>query len=169
MTEITEMTGHHGGQDSGERVERSGNRKVKIVKRKVISKGSVGSENYKWPYYDSYTPNVGMNTQDKKIVRSGIQKQYFPNEQGTFNVTELKNRKKGIKKIEDQYAERVKTGTGDGGRNKFNATTSLVLSQGKTRGLFKQELRTPNKVQFRNKIYQSVETKIGAEQMFMSP
>ena len=32
------------------------------------------TEGYKWPYYDSYVPNLGMNDRDKRIVRRGIQK-----------------------------------------------------------------------------------------------
>ena len=50
-----------------------------------------------------------MNDKDKKIVRRGIQRQYFPNEEGNFNVKELVKRKKGIKKIEHQYIDRIKS------------------------------------------------------------
>ena len=67
------------------------------------------TEGYKWPYYDSYVPNLGMNDKDKKIVRRGIQRQYFPNDQGNFNMGELKKRRKGIKNIEHQYVERIKS------------------------------------------------------------
>lgn len=66
-------------------------------------------EGYKWPYYDSYVPNLGMNDRDKKIVKRGIQRQYFPNDAGNFNMDELKKRKVGIKKIEHQYIDRVKS------------------------------------------------------------
>ena len=66
-------------------------------------------EGYKWPYFDSYVPGLGMNDKDKKIVKRGIQRQYFPNEQGNFNMDELKKRHKGIKKIEHQYMDRVKS------------------------------------------------------------
>ena len=38
-----------------------------------------------------------MNDKDKKVVRRGIQRQYFPNEQGNFNFKEMKSRKKAIK------------------------------------------------------------------------
>ena len=66
-------------------------------------------EGYKWPYYDSYVPGLGMNVIDKKVVRKGIQRQYFPNERGNFNVHDLKRRRKGIKKIEHQYMDRIKS------------------------------------------------------------
>ena len=46
-------------------------------------------EGYKWPYYDSYVPGLGMNDLDKKIVRRGIQRQYFPNDAGNFNIKDL--------------------------------------------------------------------------------
>lgn len=76
---------------------------------RVKSKKKMPLEGYKWPYYDSYVPGLGMNDKDKKIVRRGIQRQYFPNEQGNFNIDELKKRRKGIKKIEHQYIDRVKS------------------------------------------------------------
>ena len=52
-----------------------------------------------------------MKDIDKRIVRRGIQRQYFPNEQGNFNMQELRKRKKGIKNIEHQYVERIKSAT----------------------------------------------------------
>lgn len=76
---------------------------------RLSKKKKLPLESYKWPYYDSYVPGLGMNDKDKKIVRRGIQRQYFPNEEGNFNVKELVKRKKGIKKIEHQYIERVKS------------------------------------------------------------
>ena len=48
-----------------------------------------------------------MTNEDKRIVKKGIKRQYFPNDQGLFNVKDLKKRKKGIKDIEDQYLERI--------------------------------------------------------------
>ena len=41
--------------------------RTKTCKRKLVRR-----EGYKWPYYDSYAPGLGMNTQDKKIVRKGL-------------------------------------------------------------------------------------------------
>ena len=76
---------------------------------RVKSKKKLPMEGYKWPYYDSYVPGLGMNDKDKKIVRRGIQRQYFPNDNGNFNMDELKKRKKGIKKIEQKYMDRVKS------------------------------------------------------------
>lgn len=52
-----------------------------------------------------------MKDKDRKIVRKGIQRQYFPNDAGNFNMQELRKRKKGIKNIEHQYAERIKSAT----------------------------------------------------------
>lgn len=52
-----------------------------------------------------------MKDVDRKIVRRGIQRQYFPNDLGNFNMQELKKRKKGIKNIEHQYIERIKSAT----------------------------------------------------------
>ena len=77
--------------------------------RTLKKKLKMPTEGYKWPYYDSYVPNLGMNDKDKKIVRRGIQRQYFPNDQGNFNMGELKKRRKGIKNIEHQYVERIKS------------------------------------------------------------
>ena len=42
-----------------------------------------------------------MNNKDKRVVRKGIQKQYFPNEHCTFNPKDLKQRQNGIKTIEE--------------------------------------------------------------------
>ena len=70
--------------------------RVKTVKRKVVQQ-DVG---YKWPYYDSYAPGLGMNKEDKRIVRKGVIQQYFPNQKGNFNNKELKYRTRGIKDIE---------------------------------------------------------------------
>lgn len=39
---------------------------------RVKSKKKLPLEGYKWPYYDSYVPGLGMNDKDKKIVRRGI-------------------------------------------------------------------------------------------------
>ena len=50
-----------------------------------------------------------MNVIDKKVVRKGIQRQYFPNEKGNFNLWDLKKRQKGIKNIEHQYIDRIKS------------------------------------------------------------
>ena len=55
-------------------------------------------------------PNLGMNDVDKKVVRRAIQRQYYPNEQCNFNILDLKKRNQGIKSIENQYIERIKTG-----------------------------------------------------------
>ena len=82
-------------------------KKEKIVKKKAIKK--LPLEGYKWPYYDSYVPNLGMKDKDKKIVRRGIQRQYFPNDERKFNEDDMKKRKVGIKKIEHQYIERIKS------------------------------------------------------------
>lgn len=43
-------------------------------------------DDYKWPYYDSYMPNLEMSKDDKKVVRRGIKLQYFPNANGNFNL-----------------------------------------------------------------------------------
>lgn len=53
---------------------------------------TTAAEGYKWPYHDSYVPGLGMNNKDKRVVRKGIQKQYFPNEHCTFNPKDLKQR-----------------------------------------------------------------------------
>ena len=45
--------------------------KEKATKR-LQKKAKMPVEGYKWPYYDSYVPNLGMNQKDKKIVRRGI-------------------------------------------------------------------------------------------------
>ena len=78
--------------------------RVKTIKKKVVQ-----DTGYKWPYYDSYAPGLGMNKEDKKIVRKGVIQQYYPNEKGNFNNRELRYRSKGIKDIEQQYIARIKT------------------------------------------------------------
>jgi len=50
-----------------------------------------------------------MNKEDKRIVRKGVVRQYFPNDKGNFNQRELRFRSKGIKDIEQQYINRIKT------------------------------------------------------------
>ena len=47
---------------------------IRKEKVKVKARKKMPVEGYKWPYYDSYVPNLGMNDKDKKIVRKGIQK-----------------------------------------------------------------------------------------------
>ena len=46
--------------------------KQKEVVLKKVKKPKMPLEGYKWPYYDSYVPNLGMKDVDKKIVRRGI-------------------------------------------------------------------------------------------------
>ena len=82
--------------------------KREIIKSRTTKK-KMPAEAYKWPYFDSYVPGLGMNDKDKRIVKRGIQRQYFPNDQGNFNMKELHKRKHGIKKIEHQYKERIKS------------------------------------------------------------
>ena len=80
------------------------------AKLRIKSKKKLPAQDYKWPYYDSYVPGLGMNDKDKRVVKKGIQRQYFPNEQGNFNFKEMKSRKKAIKQIEHQYIDRIKQG-----------------------------------------------------------
>ena len=47
-------------------------------------------EGYKWPYYDSYAPNVAMHKPDEQIVKKSISKQYYPSETGNFTLKNLK-------------------------------------------------------------------------------
>ena len=81
---------------------------IEVITKRIKSKKKLPAQDYKWPYYDSYVPGLGMNDKDKRIVRKGIQRQYFPNEQGNFNFQEMKSRKKAIKEIELQYIDRIK-------------------------------------------------------------
>ena len=46
--------------------------KKEVVKVKTVKKKQAPLEGYKWPYYDSYVPGLGMNDKDKRIVRRGI-------------------------------------------------------------------------------------------------
>lgn len=96
-------------------------------------------EGYKWPYYDSYVPNLGMKDLDKKIVRRGIQRQYFPNDAGNFNEKDLKRRKQGIKKIEHQYIDRIKSASSPRRRVVVNNSATKVMTTGNKyqAGLFK--------------------------------
>ena len=41
--------------------------------RKIKKDKGVG-DGYKWPYYDSYVPNLPMKKKDRPIVRDSIQK-----------------------------------------------------------------------------------------------
>ena len=104
-------------------------------------------EGYKWPYYDSYVPNLGMKDLDKKIVRRGIQRQYFPNDAGNFNEKDLKRRKQGIKKIEHQYIDRIKSASSPRRRVVVNNSATKVMTTGNKyqAGLFKQHTTTPGK------------------------
>ena len=86
---------------AGGRIQKS----IRIRRNKDKTTG----DGYKWPYYDSYVPNLSMKKKDRPIVRDSIQKQYFPNVEGNFNYRSLKKRKGGIKNIEETYIERVKS------------------------------------------------------------
>ena len=50
----------------------------RVVKRKrrnqTIVHKSVATDGYKWPYYDSYMPKLGMNDVDLKVVRHGMKR-----------------------------------------------------------------------------------------------
>ena len=67
------------------------------------------AEGYKWPYHDSYAPDLSMNRKDVRVVRKAIQRQYYPKNEGSscFNLKDLKLRKKGIKSIERQYVDKM--------------------------------------------------------------
>ena len=80
--------------------------RVKTCKRKIGVR-----EGYKWPYHDSYAPDLKMNVQDRRVVKKGLKRQYFPNARGEFNFSELKGREKGIKSIEKQYIHRLQAST----------------------------------------------------------
>ena len=54
-------------------------KKPRMMRKKKMYTASVDSS-YKWPYYDSYVPGLNMNEADRKIVRLGIKRQYYPNE-----------------------------------------------------------------------------------------
>lgn len=41
----------------GAKMSGSKNVRVRTVKRKVVQ----GADGYKWPYYDSYVPGIGMD------------------------------------------------------------------------------------------------------------
>ena len=72
-----------------------------------------------------------MNRQDRKVVRKGIMKQYFPNQQGNFNMKEMKSRKTGIQSIEKQYIDRMKFAAETDGfkhRRSISITNEKVLS-----------------------------------------
>ena len=75
---------------------------MKTQKRKIA-----GHDGSKWPYYDSYAPDLQMDHKDKRIVRKGLKQQYYPNMAGGFNFKELKGRQKGIKNIEKQFINRL--------------------------------------------------------------
>ena len=125
-------------QNRNESKEVKETRVTRSVKKKLPTEG------YKWPYYDSYAPGLGMDDKDRKIVRRGIQRQYFPNEHGNFNIKDLNKRKKGIKKIEHQYIDRIKSASSPDRRGNHN--TSVTYTSSKVRanvGLFKQHLLTP--------------------------
>ena len=54
---------------NGEIGEKRAHRNVRV--KKIIRK-VVQDTGYKWPYYDSYAPGLGMNKEDKRIVRRGV-------------------------------------------------------------------------------------------------
>ena len=51
---------------------------------------AMDSGGYKWPYHDSYVPNIEMNKKDLRVVRKAVQRQYFPkNENSKFRINDL--------------------------------------------------------------------------------
>lgn len=113
----------------------------KKTKKKGKDKGP--EEAYKWPYYDSYVPNLGMKEKDKRIVRRGIQKQYFPNEQGRFDLKDLRNRQKGIRNIEHQYIDRIKSAASPARRGRYAG--SQINMKNHNIGLLMQANKSPRK------------------------
>ena len=84
-----------------------------------------------------------MNDRDKKIVKRGIQRQYFPNDAGNFNMDELKKRKVGIKKIEHQYIDRVKSAHSPARKGyQTGVKAEKITTKNINVGLFKQNLST---------------------------
>ena len=114
--------------------------KDKMIIKARTTKKKMPADAYKWPYYDSYVPGLGMNDKDKRIVRRGIQRQYFPNDQGNFNMDELHKRKKGIKNIEHQYMERIKSASSPSRRAQANQSHSVTRIVKYNNGLFKANL-----------------------------
>ena len=90
-----------------------------------------------------------MNKEDKRIVRKGVVRQYFPNDKGNFNNRELRFRSKGIKDIEQQYINRIKTtqGSPNGRRNRSTLTSKqgMVVAENANHTLT-NFTRTPNKI-----------------------
>ena len=75
-----------------------------------------------------------MTNVDKVIVSKGIKRQYFPNDQGIFNVKDLKRRKKGIRDIETQYKERIKTASVNHRNGQTLAVSQIMTGSGLTAG-----------------------------------
>ena len=90
-----------------------------------------------------------MNKEDKRIVRKGVVRQYFPNDKGHFNQRELRFRSKGIKDIEQQYINRIKTtqGSPNGRRNRSTVTSKQGMTVAENANhTMMNFIRTPNKV-----------------------
>ena len=88
-----------------------------------------------------------MTNEDKRIVKKGIKRQYFPNDQGLFNVKDLKKRKKGIKDIEDQYLERIQTAAINDNRVVSSGNKMVIGNHGMllSNASNKNQVRTPSR------------------------
>ena len=92
--------------DNASKQRQGGQIKIRNIKVNHMQKYE---EKYKWPYYDSYAPNVAMHKPDEQIVKKSISKQYYPSETGHFTMKHLHARQAGIRKLEKKYIERVKS------------------------------------------------------------
>ena len=57
--------------DNASKQRQGGQIKIRNVKVNHMKKYE---EKYKWPYYDSYAPNVAMHKPDEQIVKKSISK-----------------------------------------------------------------------------------------------
>ena len=64
------------------------------------SQEKLSSDQYQWPYQDSYAPGVPMKHTDVKVVHKSIQKQYQPNPgDSRYTLKQLQERNNAIRDI----------------------------------------------------------------------
>ena len=60
---------------------------------------------YKWPYVDSYVPNVKMLEKDAQLIKASLAQEHFtsPLSDKHFGLTELERRDLTLKMIEKKF------------------------------------------------------------------
>lgn len=73
---------------------------TKVAQPKIYS-------DYKWPYVDSYVPNVKMLEKDAQLIKASLAQEHFtsPLSDKHFGLTDLEKRNLTLKMIEKKFKD----------------------------------------------------------------